>query len=171
MILTHLPSLIDSICKCPGTDYNKNSIAWCRENISNITFYNNELEPKLPIEDSSFDVINGISIFTHLSEKLHPLWFNEFICVLKPEGILYISTPGQAFRGKLTSDEQQVFDKGILVEKGKTKEGHRTYSAYQPKAYFEKIIGQNQVLEFIEGKVENGFSAQDIWIVRKNESL
>lgn len=151
-----------------GTDYNATSIAWCTENLPGIRFNQNSLAARLPYENNFFDVIYGISVFTHLSEKMHFAWFNELFRVLKPGGILLFTTQGENFREKLTANELTAFDEGRLVVRGKTKEGHRTYSAFHPKKFMEELFAQTEIRKHIERKPENGgWLPQDVWILRK----
>ena len=115
-----------------------------------------------------FDVIYGISIFTHLSEQLHYDWTAELLRILKPGGILFLTTQGNAFKPKLSEEEIGHFNKNRLVIRGKVKEGHRTYSAFQPPAFMTKLFANATVLEHIERPIESGRSLpQDIWIVTK----
>ena len=109
------------------------------ENLPNISFNTNTLEAKLPYEDNSFDVIYGISIFTHLSEQMHFDWYKELYRVLKTNGILFLTTQGENFKLKLTQTENETFDEGSLVVRGNVKEGHRTYSAFQPNKFMKEL--------------------------------
>jgi SAM-dependent methyltransferase len=167
-IIRHLPEVINNGCSFYGTDYNEKSIAWCSANIPDVSFNLNKLEAKLPYEDDFFDVIYGISIFTHLAEAMHHAWFKELYRVLKPGGILFLTTQGANFKVKLDSSEKARFEAGKLIVRGKVKEGHRTFSAFQPKEFMLQLFSEMEVLEHIE--LENGESKvvpQDIWIVRK----
>ena len=162
-IVRHLPEILDGKCHIYGTDYNSQTIDWCRTNIQNVSFHNNGLEASLDFDTNFFDVIYGISIFTHLSEEKHYEWFKELIRVTKPGGILFLSTHGKSFLRLLNIGEQNAFNDGSIVVKGNTLEGHRTYAAFHPQAFFRKLIGDNQVVEFIEG---NNYE-QDVWIIKK----
>jgi len=167
-IIRHLPSVINNGCSFYGTDYNEQSIAWCSEHIPEVHFNTNQLEAKLPYENDFFDVIYGISIFTHLSEAMHYNWFNELYRILKPDGILFLTTQGANFLVKLNQTEKKRFQSGKLVERGKVKEGHRTFSAFQPKSFMEALFEQMKVLEIVELPMGNTkVVPQDIWIVRK----
>lgn len=166
-IIRHLPKISNNKTSFYGTDYNKESIDWCKNNISNIKFNNNKLEAKLPYKNHYFDAIYGISIFTHLSEEMHFDWFNELKRVLKPNGILLISMQGENFKSKLTPSENQKFDKGELIVRGNVKEGHRVYSAFHPDKFLKKLFKDVEILEKITQPTENkSYTPQDIWILK-----
>ena len=169
--IRHIPFIIDKTCQCYGSDYNRKYIDWCANNISNIKFVYNQLEPPLPFEDNKFEVIYGISIFTHLSEKMHHAWFKELARVLKPGGILFLTLHGTAFREKLPKEEQSEFDSGRLVVLSHTKEGHRTFATFHPEAFIKSLAAEIncKVVEFEKGGVINGKPQQDVWIFQKGE--
>lgn len=167
-VIRHLPSFIDKSCKCFGTDYNKSYTKWCGNHIHDVTFATNQLHPPLEYQSDFFDIVYGISIFTHLSEKMHYAWFKELMRIIKPEGILFLTLHGSAFTEKLTDFEKKQFNSGKLVVKGTTKEGHRTYGAFQPNSFVQKLIGSNIVLEHVPGDIQNGKPQQDVWIIKKS---
>ena len=165
-IIRHLPALIGNSSVFFGTDYNGHTIDWCRKNIPGITFSVNNIAPPLDYNDQLFHIIYGISIFTHLSEPMHQKWIKELHRVLVPGGVLVFTTQGNAFCSKLTSSELSDFTKGSLVVRGKVKEGHRTYSAFQPVTYMHDLLKDFVILEHVEGESEVR-PQQDIWIVKK----
>ena len=169
-IIRHIPLLLDKSCRCYGSDYNTKYIEWCSKNIPEVTFTLNRLEPPLPFEDNKFDVIYGISIFTHLSEKMHYAWFDELFRVLKPGGILLLTLHGNAFKSKLPESKMKAFDQGCLVELSNTKEGHRTFTTFHPVAFIKRLAGSRKVLELTEGGFINGKPQQDVWIFQKEIS-
>jgi len=167
-VIRHMPKMIGHNCKFYGTDYNANSIAWCKENLSDIEFNHNSLEANLPYQDDFFHVIYGHSIITHLSEEMHYAWFAELYRVLKPGGILYLTAQGDNYKSKLSNSELKQYNAGQLVVRGKVKEGHRTYSAFQPKSFMQTLFSKVSILEHVEFKPNPGAGIpQDIWIVRK----
>lgn len=168
-VIRHLPSIIGDGCEFYGTDYNPKSIDWCSKNLSNIKFNCNSLEASLPYPDNFFDAIYGISIFTHLSEQLHYDWYDELLRVLKPNGILFLTTQGNNFRIKLSGIELQKYNRGSIVVRGNVKEGHRTFSAFHPREFMEELFHNVEILEHVETKQEKEkWLPQDIWIIRKN---
>jgi ubiquinone/menaquinone biosynthesis C-methylase UbiE len=167
-LIRHLPAITATKCKLYGTDYNAGSIDWCSKNLPGIQFNNNTLQSKLPWADNFFDVIYGISIFTHLSEQLHHDWSNELTRVLRPGGILFITAQGDNFRSKLTDAELAKYDEGLLLVRGNVKEGHRTYSAFHPKKFMRHLFEKQVILEHIETPAENTEDIpQDVWIIQK----
>jgi len=150
-----------------GTDYNKNYIEWCKKNIPEVNFNTNTNFPPLPYDNNFFDVIYGISIFTHMSEEQHIKWMEELKRILKPGGILYLSFQSDAFTVKLTEDDLRKFKEGKLVVKSNTTLGHRTYSAFQPDVYIRKISYGLTISKIIKGEFKENKSQQDIWLFTK----
>ncbi len=171
-VIRHLPSVIGNGCEYFGTDYNKKSIDWCSKNLPEIKFNKNSLEAILPYSDDFFDVIYGISIFTHLSEQLHYDWYNELFRVLKPNGIMFLTVQGDNFRVKLTDKEVSKYNNGELIVRGKVKEGHRTFSAFQPTGFMKKLFENVEILEHVVTRPESvKWLPQDIWIIKKNNTV
>lgn len=167
-IIRYLPDVIGNGCEYFGTDYNKAWMDWCRENLPGIEFNNNTLRADLPYDDDFFDIIYGISVFTHLSEKMHYEWYNELCRILKPGGILFLTTQGDNYRVKLTAGERQRYDKNEIIVRGNVKEGHRTFSAFHPVSFMHKLFTNAEILEHIVREPEKGkWLPQDTWIIRK----
>jgi len=166
-VIRHFPGLLNEGCEFFGTDYNKRSIDWCKKNIPGVQFTLNGIAPPLAYEDSYFDLIYSISVLTHLSAEMHQRWFNELYRVCKQGGIMYLTTQGDAFKTKLTKAEIKRFEAGELVIRSKTKEGHRTFSAFQPEGYMKKLLLGVEILEHVKRKPDNNNIHQDIWIIRK----
>ncbi|MEP7196563.1 MAG: class I SAM-dependent methyltransferase [Saprospiraceae bacterium] len=167
-IIRHLPNVMHESCSFYATDYNKASIDWCSKNLTGIKFNLNSKLAELPYEDNFFDVIYGISIFTHLSEKQHSSWYLELHRILAPNGILYLTTQGDSFKFKLEGHEVDQFNNNQLVVRDKTKVGHRTFSAFQPTAFMIKLFSNAEILLHKKSESTNGNKpVQDIWIIRK----
>jgi len=166
-IVRHLPQLLpDSMIY--GTDYNAKTVAWCKKNIPGVEFTVNELRPPLPYNDNFFDIVYAVSVLTHLSEQNHIKWMDELYRVIKPGGIFLLTTQGNAFMNKLTQPEKRQFSKGLLVIRSKVKEGHRSFSAFQPEGFMQLLFSNRwKILKFIEGAIQNWGPEQDTWIVQK----
>jgi len=166
-IVRHLPKLLPNT-KVYGTDYNKHSINWNTNNIDNVQFHNNEINPPTNFEDASFDAIYGLSIFTHLSEENHYNWVQELYRISKIGAILILTTHGENYKVKLTKPDQRKYEANKLVVKGNTLEGHRTYASYQPPQFMRRLFADKfEVLEHIPGPINANYMDQDKWIIKR----
>jgi SAM-dependent methyltransferase len=77
-----------------GCDIDEPSIAWLSENLCPPfhTFLNGS-EPPMDQPSSSFDLIWGISVFTHLTDSWSH-WLVELHRLLKPDGLLFLTFMG-----------------------------------------------------------------------------
>ena len=164
-LVRHLPELVQH-ATCFGTDYNERSIRWCQDHLPAIDFRINGLMPPLSFEDQSFNMVYGISIFTHLSEPAHKAWIKELHRVLSPGGILVLTLHGHSFRMKLNEEERNRFDEGRLVVRGQVKEGHRTYTTFHPERWVRSWASEFTVAEHIPGAP----GVQDTWIFRLEDN-
>lgn len=99
---------------------------------------------------------------------MHYKWYNELHRILKPGGILFITSQGDNFLPKLTASEKEKYLKGNIIVRGDVKEGHRTFSAFHPNSFMNRLFSNATVLEHNNRKDANGkYPAQDIWIVKK----
>ncbi len=167
-IIRHFPAILGDEAVIKGTDYNAQSIAWCTQNIPEVEFTTNQLAPPLPYPSASFDLAYAISIFTHLSEKMHTEWMQEILRVLQPRGIFFFTTQGDHFLTKLTKEERQAYLGGQLITRSKVKEGHRTFSAFHPPAFIQTLIHDQILLEHFTPHPEpNKALPQDVWMIQK----
>jgi ubiquinone/menaquinone biosynthesis C-methylase UbiE len=166
-IIRHLPRLLNDSCEIYGSDYNHQTIEWCRKNISDIHFSKNNPQPPLEFEGNFFDIIYATSVFTHLSEEMHYAWFEELKRICKKDGIIFLTTHGDNCKTKLTPEEIKRFEEGKLVVRGNVKEGHRTFAAYQPPGFMRKLFSGAEILEHVTREPEGSYIPQDVWIVRK----
>ena len=81
-------------CRLYGTDIDRSAIAWCRKNLRFASFNLNPPLPPLSFANASFDLVYAFSVFTHLSEDYQFSWLEELKRVVKPGGILLVSTHG-----------------------------------------------------------------------------
>ena len=168
-ILRHLRDHLPGCGKVElyGTDYNPETIDWCRQHLHGIFFMRNELEPPLPFEDNFFDAMLVRSVFTHLSAAMHDAWIAELLRVLKPGGLLIVTTHGNHFRSMLTTDEAAAYDRGDLATRAAGREGRKTFTAFHPPAYVRgHLLSRFDVVEHLPGGVGRDM-LQDTWIARK----
>ncbi len=167
-VLRHMPALLNLESKLFGCDYNASYINWCSKAIPGIGFIRNDLQPPVQLPSNSMNIIYGLSIFTHLSEANHLAWIDELYRLLKPGGVILVTTQGDRFKHKLLPEEISAFEKAELVVRAFENEGHRMYAAFQPEQYMKRVLEKFIILEFIPGGSANSVHAlQDTWIARK----
>jgi len=151
-----------------GSDYNPESIVWCRANLPRVTFVENGLYPPLPFPDRVFDVIYGFSVFTHLSESVQLDWAREHARVLRPGGLLVCATHGESYRHLLASQaECDRFEAGELVVQGIYEEGKKWFFAIHPESFVRgRLLADfSDVRRYLAP--ESDQIHQDIWLARK----
>jgi SAM-dependent methyltransferase len=171
-VIRRFPELLPPSCRCHGSDYNRDSVEWCKGNIPDVAFALNGLHPPLAYPPGKFTVAYGISVLTHLSSDLQSLWVAEIKRVLRPDGICFLTTHGACFRGRLSDVEREKFDRGSFVERGNVQNGHRTFTSFHPPAYMRKLLQDSglELIEHIEGGSTPGRTTQDIWIAKPARS-
>jgi SAM-dependent methyltransferase len=150
-----------------GTDYNERLVAWCRENLPFARLAENRLEPPLAFEDERFDLVYGLSVFTHLTERLQHAWIEELRRVTKPGGHVLFTAHGRSYVDRLQEDEQRRFLAGELVVRWEQVAGTNLCAAYHPQAWVvERLAPRFELVEFVpEGALGNPH--QDLYLLWK----
>lgn len=100
-----------------GCDIHAESIAWASVNLPQFTFIRNEEHPPVELPSGSFDLVFGVSIFTHLTEYWSG-WLAEVHRLLRPGGLAIFSFLGEAMWDRLVADGGGVWDEdeiGMMV--------------------------------------------------------
>ena len=102
-----------------GMDQDAASIQWNKENLSPpFHFMNCTAYPHLPFEDNKFDLIYGLSVFTHIYH-CYDLWLMEFRRILKKGGYAIFTVVDEYCweymrkNGKLEWMPEQDFTQGL----------------------------------------------------------
>lgn len=74
-----------------GFDIDPVNIAWCREHVQGIRFEHCSIDPPLPLEDDSVDILFAHSVLTHLGERHQNRWLAEVRRVLRPGGLAFLT--------------------------------------------------------------------------------
>jgi SAM-dependent methyltransferase len=122
-----------------GCDMNHAAIDWAARNLPHATFAENRISPPLPYSDGSFDLVYALSVFTHLPEALTLAWLQELHRVLRPGGVLVLTTMGPAFVGRLTPAERRQFADDRLVTRDEGYAGSNVCAAYHSEACMRRL--------------------------------
>jgi SAM-dependent methyltransferase len=79
-----------------GVDVVGDSVEWCRRNLPFGSFETIPLSPPTPLPPSSFDLLIGISVFTHLRQANQLEWLAELHRLARPGAILLMTVHGDA---------------------------------------------------------------------------
>jgi len=150
-----------------GTDVSRPAVAWCRRNLPFARFETNALEPPLAFADESFDLVYALSVFTHLTEPLQLAWRDELRRVLRPGGLLLVTTHGRSYLRRLAPDERERFERGELVVRWGDIPGTNLCSAYHPEAYLRDVFARGFALVELEPEGARGNPTQDLVLLRK----
>ena len=77
-----------------GVDIDADNIAWCREAYPGASFELVPLRPPTSLADSSFDLVVGISVLTHLQEEDQFLWLAELRRITRTGALVFLSVQG-----------------------------------------------------------------------------
>lgn len=152
-----------------GTDYNPELTAWCSAHLPFARIATNGLAPPLAYPDARFGFIYALSVVTHLSEDLQRAWMSEFRRILRPGGLLLITTHGAFFTNRLTEAERAEFAAGRMVTRYGSASGSNLCSTYHPESWVRaRLAGEAdcEVVSFVpEGALGN--PGQDLYLLRR----
>lgn len=154
-----------SLC---GTDYNLELVQWCRLNLPRIgEFSSNGLLPPTTYDAARFDFIYLLSVFTHMSGVAQAAWMAEFSRILRPGGLLLISTHGERYVDRLNAREAERFQRGELIVKRSAREGSNLCTAFHPERYVRLHLSRGfNLIEFIPGGAK-GTPHQDLYLLAR----
>ena len=130
-------------------------------------FERNTLAPPLDFDDESFDLVYALSVFTHLTAELQLAWRDELLRVLRPGGLLLLTTHGRSYVPRLDADERARFERGELVVRWGDVPGTNLCSAYHPERYLRDTFAQGFAFLELEPEGARGNPTQDLVLLRK----
>ena len=121
----------------------------------------------IDFDATSFDLVYALSVFTHLTSELQLAWRDELLRVLRPDGLLLLTTHGRSYVPRLDQDERKRFERGELVVRWGDVPGTNLCSAYHPEPYLRDTFADG--FDFIELEPEGarGNPTQDLVLLRK----
>lgn len=78
--------------KVVGVDISQETIDYCKNKYHGIDFLQGSVE-KIPMEDKSVDLVVSFETIEHVDEQAQLNFMNEISRILKPDGMVLISTP------------------------------------------------------------------------------
>jgi 2-polyprenyl-3-methyl-5-hydroxy-6-metoxy-1,4-benzoquinol methylase len=123
-----------------GIDIDDENVAWCRDNLSGASFETVPLYPPTRLDSSSFDLVIGNSVLTHLAQPTMEKWLAEIRRLVKPGGLALLSYHGDFsnayFVSRYGDAMRRILDTGIYDDlMGKEMEGVLPDPTYYRQTY------------------------------------
>ena len=153
--------------KFHGSDIDRDSIDWCRENLNFAQFRLGPWSPPLPYSDSHFDLVYAISVFTHLDKEAQFDWLGELARVLRGDGSLALTVHGTAaWKDYFPQAEGELADQGMIFHEASRLRGFfpsRYGTSFHSREYVEKEFRRFfQQVTYLEGSMGH----QDLAVCR-----
>ncbi|WP_433942387.1 class I SAM-dependent methyltransferase [Brevundimonas diminuta] len=148
-----------------GADIDGEAVSWLADVVPG-KFVALPHEPPAPFESKTFDLIYGVSVFTHLPEDLQFAWLAELRRIIRPDGFVLLTVHGESWfnphswslaqaRGGFHYDESAPLTDGLPGFYKNT---------YHSRAYIRERWGQEfEVVSHTDRTLQNH---QDIIILR-----
>jgi SAM-dependent methyltransferase len=104
-----------------GIDCDGEVVDICRRTNRWCSFFEVAPLPPSPLDTASVDIVYAYSVYSHLSEEAHDRWLDEFHRLLRPGGLLVVTTRPRSFIEMcawLRTDEAAGLPESHLVSGG-----------------------------------------------------
>jgi 2-polyprenyl-3-methyl-5-hydroxy-6-metoxy-1,4-benzoquinol methylase len=157
-----------------GVDIDQDNINWCTKNFNFGRYSTIPLYPPTKLKSSEYDLIIGISVFTHLDESAQFAWLKELNRIASDEAVLLMSVHGDTawchsradYYTYLKLEQDGYLDIGhdsILDEVINQKDYYR--AVWHTHAYIrEKWSKYFKIIEILPGYINNH---QDLVVMQK----
>ncbi|MCX7176996.1 MAG: class I SAM-dependent methyltransferase [Proteobacteria bacterium] len=169
--------LDDPTRRLHGCDINEKLIAWSRRNLPpGIELVTNSVLPPLAYPDRHFDLVQLISVFTHLSLPVQRQWVDEIRRILKPGGYLLITLQNELYVQIFLPNSMAEFRQTGYLETVGRDEGLNHYGAFHAPSFVPGLFGGFEIAGYFpRGKIGGQrtifqiASQQDVYILRRSE--
>lgn len=159
-----------------GVDIDSDNLRWCSENLRFAHFQQVPLHPPTGLPDSSFDLLIGISVFTHLREEVQFEWLRELHRISAKDAVLLMTFHGNTTlchigRGAMLASLEKTggfLDGGALPHlKGFVDDEEYYRGIYHSADYIMKRWSEFfEIVSILPGYIGNP-NNQDLVIMRK----
>lgn len=147
-----------------GCDYDPRLVSWCVDHLPGIPVARNDAFPPLRFEDDFFDVLYAHSVLTHLTPDVQLRWMREWVRVVRPGGLLVVTTHGPAHLWRPERLDEQRSELQAVGHLTKSGAGNLCTVWNTP----EDVIGRLGIGLDLEhhGPWEMPVSHQNVWVFR-----
>lgn len=161
--------------KLTGADIDFDNLNWCKQELGFGDFCRIPLHPPSELELSKFDLLIGISVFSHLKERDQIEWLYELNRIARPGALLLMSVLGEAtacrssWSASLWEEWQRkgIFSAGNDDLRGYIEDDEYYCNTYVTSDYVQRSWSRFfKIVEIIPAYIGN---QQDLVIMRKPE--
>jgi SAM-dependent methyltransferase len=166
-IVRHMPELGKSRpVTAFGSDYAAHLVRWCRANIPDVEFSENQVAPPLRYGDDEFDFLYSVSVMTHLSVALQRDWLAENLRIVRPGGAVLFTVHGESYSDRLTPPELEAYRASGTVERSGVKDGSPWFTTYNSPEWIEGELLAGLEIVHRDLATDCAVPRQDLWVVR-----
>lgn len=130
-----------------GSDVQAELVEWCQQHLPG-TYAVNDPEPPTDYPDSLFDVVYAVSVFTHLTEERQHRWLVELARIIRPGGLLLLTTHGDELAAEALRDgELRAYEDGQIVVCYRRHEGANLCASYHPRGSLARLADNFEVVD------------------------
>jgi SAM-dependent methyltransferase len=149
-----------------GVDPNGVLTEWCQANRPFAHVRHTSQIPELPYPKDFFDAVYCISVFTHLATDAQQAWVAELERVLRPGGLLSVTTHGAVSAERLGAAHQREFSDAGVVALHEVRHGSNLCAVYHSENYMRaNFAPAMEVVDFLPLALR--WSTHDITVFRK----
>ncbi len=165
----HIPALVTAGSTVVGADINASMINWNTRHINKIQFLTTAYYPPTSFCNGQFNIVFGLSVFTHIELECQQAWLDEIHRILSPKGLFVFTTHGAAYECHLGKMEKEVLKEQGAYTIFYKRKGHRMMSTYNRYENLLAVVCTHfEVLEYSCGaSYPEKVGGQDLWIVQK----
>jgi SAM-dependent methyltransferase len=166
--------LADPRRRLTGVDISPELIGWARGALPEVaSWVVGPLAPPLDLPAASFDLVQLVSVLTHLPLELQLAWIAEVRRLLRPGGRALITLHGEVYAALLLGAEQRAdFARSGYVEVAGGPAGSNPFATFHAPAFARELFHSfGRVEHFprgVTGSVPSLFpvgSLQDVWML------
>jgi SAM-dependent methyltransferase len=146
-----------------GCDVDAEAVGWLQSRgVDNVQVCGDL--PPLPYPDATFAGLFGFSVLTHISPDRHRTWYEEFVRILRPGGVVYVTTHSAREADRATAEARQDFERAGAAFSVNPRPNHYKDSAIVTEAFTRSAVeGMLEVERYEPG----GYAGQDGWLLRR----
>lgn len=164
-----------TLSRLVGADVDTDNIEWCKRNFPDAEFHTLPLIPPTLLPSATFDLLIGISVFTHLREQSQHAWLQELYRICTKGGLLLMTIHGPIAEARANLSKEQrrkwmsegFIATGLNVDlAGAISDDDYYVNSLHTADYVRREWGRYfEILEIREGYVANH---QDLVVMRKS---